>query len=120
VRGVVIPKRLAGGGGWLWGRGIGVRRNDDGGEVDVVGVLEFDVEVAFPAAVDGSVGYTLGAELGGQGHACAVKGELIVGVCDTVDGHDEDQECSGGRDARANCFLVIAKQEKRRDGDERK
>ncbi len=83
------------------------------------GVLEFNIEVVLPAAVDGGVRDTSGAELGGEGCACAVEGELVVGVGDTVGGHDEDQESAGGRDVRTNCFLVVAKQEERRNGDER-
>jgi hypothetical protein len=74
VWGVVVKEHEAGTGGRRRNRNERVGGHGDVVRVDVVGVLEFDVEVVFPTVVHGSVGNAGGTELGGEGDARAVVG----------------------------------------------
>src|ERR1700722_3982807 len=76
---VVVPENFAGVGRRRRGKNIRMRGNDDGGEVDVVGVLKLDVEVVFPAIVNGGVGNACGVEFGGEGDTRSIKRKGVLG-----------------------------------------
>ena len=74
-------------------------------------MLKLDVEVVFPAVVDGGAGNARGLQFGSESDTRAIERKGVVGENDAEDRHDRHEDNAGDGNAGTDRVLVITDQQ---------